>query len=115
MAREGVDPMMIQPVRLRLSRARGFDLQAASRAANTLSAVNCARPSPYGNPCARSSPPFLRAPPNCAARLSHAGARCRGRARWTSAIAKKGQGNGAASRLSRPTTRAIADLPALKP
>ena len=39
-----------RPVRLRLSRARGFDLQAHSRAVNGLSAVNCARPSKWGNP-----------------------------------------------------------------
>lgn len=38
------------PVRLRLSRAKGFDLQAHSRAVNGLPAVNCARPSRFGNP-----------------------------------------------------------------
>jgi hypothetical protein len=38
------------PVRLRLSRAKGFDLQAASRAVNGLAAVNCTRPGPFGNP-----------------------------------------------------------------
>lgn len=37
------------PVRLRLSRARGFDLQALSRATNGLPAINCARPSRWGN------------------------------------------------------------------
>lgn len=40
----------IHPVRLRLSRARGFNLQAHSRAVNGLPAVNCARPGPLGNP-----------------------------------------------------------------
>lgn len=40
---------MTAPIRLRLSRARGFDLQAASRAANGLPAVNVARSGPYGN------------------------------------------------------------------
>lgn len=39
-----------RPVRLRLSRARGFDLQAHSRAANGLPAVHVARPGPWGNP-----------------------------------------------------------------
>lgn len=39
----------VRPVRLRLSRAKGFDLQAHSRAINGLPAVNCARPSVYGN------------------------------------------------------------------
>ena len=39
-----------RPVRLRLSRAKGFNLQAASVALNGLPAVNCARPGPYGNP-----------------------------------------------------------------
>jgi len=41
---------MTRPVRLQLSRCRGFDLQAASAAANGLPAVNVARPSPWGNP-----------------------------------------------------------------
>lgn len=40
---------MIKPVRLQLSRRRGFDLQAHSRAVNGLEAVNCARPSIFGN------------------------------------------------------------------
>ena len=40
---------MTTPVRLRLSRRKGFDLQAASRAANGLPAVNVARPGPFGN------------------------------------------------------------------
>ena len=39
-----------RPVRLRLSRAKGFDLQAVSRAANGLGAVNVARPTKWGNP-----------------------------------------------------------------
>jgi hypothetical protein len=38
------------PVRLRLSRAKGFDLQALSRATNGLPAVNVARPTRWGNP-----------------------------------------------------------------
>ncbi len=41
--------MAERPVRLRLSRKRGFDLQAVSRATNGLPAVNVARPSRYGN------------------------------------------------------------------
>lgn len=41
---------MTAPVRLRLSRARGFDLQALSRATNGLDAVKVARPGPFGNP-----------------------------------------------------------------
>lgn len=40
---------MIQPVRLRLSRAKGFDLQAVSRATNALPGVNAARPGALGN------------------------------------------------------------------
>lgn len=39
-----------RPVRLRLSRAKGFRLQDHSRAVNGLPAVNCARPSKFGNP-----------------------------------------------------------------
>ncbi len=39
-----------RPLRLRLSRQRGFSLQAASRAANGLPAVVVARPSRWGNP-----------------------------------------------------------------
>lgn len=41
---------MIAPVRLQLSRQKGFDLQAHSRAVNGLPAVNCARPGKLGNP-----------------------------------------------------------------
>ena len=41
---------MIHPIRLQLSRKKGFDLQAISRAANGLPAVNVARPSKWGNP-----------------------------------------------------------------
>lgn len=41
---------MITPVRMQLSRAKGFNLQAASMAINGLAAVNCARPGPWGNP-----------------------------------------------------------------
>lgn len=40
----------IAPVRIRLSRAKGFNLQAASLAINGLPAVNCARPGRWGNP-----------------------------------------------------------------
>jgi hypothetical protein len=39
-----------RPVRLHLSRAKGFNLQAHSRATNGLPAVNVARPSGWGNP-----------------------------------------------------------------
>jgi hypothetical protein len=41
---------MTIPVRLQLSRKKGFNLQAHSLAVNGLPAVNCARPSGYGNP-----------------------------------------------------------------
>ena len=41
---------MTAPVRLRLSRAKGFDLQAHSLATNGLPAFNVARPSIFGNP-----------------------------------------------------------------
>jgi hypothetical protein len=41
---------MTTPVRLQLSRRKGFDLQAVSRATNGLDAVNVARPSILGNP-----------------------------------------------------------------
>lgn len=41
---------MTTPVRLQLSRRKGFNLQAHSRAVNGLPAVNCARPGPWGNP-----------------------------------------------------------------
>ncbi len=39
-----------RPIRLRLSRAKGFDLQLMSRAANGLPARSVARPGPFGNP-----------------------------------------------------------------
>jgi hypothetical protein len=38
------------PVRLQLSRRRGFNLQAASLAINGLAAVTVARPGKWGNP-----------------------------------------------------------------
>lgn len=38
------------PQRIQLSRAKGFDLQSVSKALNGLPAVNCARPSRWGNP-----------------------------------------------------------------
>jgi hypothetical protein len=41
---------MAKPQRLRLSRSKGFNLQAASRATNGLKAVTVARPSRWGNP-----------------------------------------------------------------
>lgn len=41
---------MTRPVRLRLSRKRGFDLQAHSLAVNGLPVVNVARPGKWGNP-----------------------------------------------------------------
>lgn len=42
--------MTPKPVRLRLSRAKGFDLQAQSLALNGLPAVHVSRPGPWGNP-----------------------------------------------------------------
>jgi hypothetical protein len=41
---------MTSPVRMRLSRAKGFNLQQASLALNGLPAINIARPGPLGNP-----------------------------------------------------------------
>lgn len=41
---------MTKPVRLQISRQRGFNLQELSRATNGLPAVNVARPSKWGNP-----------------------------------------------------------------
>lgn len=40
---------MIRPVRIQLSRRRGFNLQAESRSVNGLPAINCARPGAFGN------------------------------------------------------------------
>jgi hypothetical protein len=42
--------MMTQPVRLQLSRSKGFNLQKLSRETNGLEAVVVARPSLFGNP-----------------------------------------------------------------
>jgi hypothetical protein len=42
---------MTKPVRLQLSRRKGFDLQQLSQDTNGLPAVNVARPSKWGNPC----------------------------------------------------------------
>jgi hypothetical protein len=41
---------MIKPVRLQLSRKKGFNLQTLSLVTNGLPAVNCARPGKWGNP-----------------------------------------------------------------
>ena len=41
---------MVKPVRLQLSRAKGFNLQALSLATNGLPAVKVCRPSIFGNP-----------------------------------------------------------------
>ncbi len=49
---------MVEPVRLQLSRRKGFDLQALSIATNGLPAVNVARPSRWGNPFNFRSPAF---------------------------------------------------------
>jgi hypothetical protein len=43
-------PISQKPQGLRLSRAKGFNLQAWSRELNGLPAVNASRPSPLGNP-----------------------------------------------------------------
>jgi hypothetical protein len=40
----------MKPQRIQLRRTRGFSLQAVSLALNGLPAVNCARPSRWGNP-----------------------------------------------------------------
>lgn len=42
--------MTAKPVRLQLSRKKGFDLQALSLETNGLPAVSVARPSKWGNP-----------------------------------------------------------------
>lgn len=48
------------PVRLQLSRAKGFSLDAHSRAVNGLPAVNVARPGKWGNPYAvGAADPFM--------------------------------------------------------
>ena len=47
---------MSRPVRLRLSRQRGFDLQALSLGLNGLPAVKVTRPSIFGNPCSCDRP-----------------------------------------------------------
>jgi hypothetical protein len=41
---------VVKPVRLQLSRAKGFDLQKLSSETNKLSVVNVARPTKWGNP-----------------------------------------------------------------
>lgn len=40
----------VKPVRLQLSRRKGFDLQALSQATNGLTAISVARPGRWGNP-----------------------------------------------------------------
>lgn len=50
---------MTKPVRLQLSRAKGFNLQEHSRAVNGLKAVNVARPSKWGNPYKVGGPAYV--------------------------------------------------------
>jgi hypothetical protein len=45
-----LDPARVTPVRIQLSRKRGFNLQEVSRAINGLPAVSVARPGKWGNP-----------------------------------------------------------------
>lgn len=51
---------MTAPVRLQLSRQKGFNLQAASKAANGLDAIKVDRTSPFGNPYVASKDPFAK-------------------------------------------------------
>lgn len=46
---------MTKPVRLQLSRRKGFNLQEHSRSINGLDAVNVARPSKFGNPFTKTA------------------------------------------------------------
>ncbi|WP_375453762.1 hypothetical protein [uncultured Methylobacterium sp.] len=55
MTRLSPEPTAVQAVRLRLSRAKGFDLQAHSLAVNGLPAVVVARPTKWGNPSPAAS------------------------------------------------------------
>jgi hypothetical protein len=50
---------MTTPVRIQLSRAKGFRLQAHSRAINGLPAVKVDRTTNFGNPCTPPSPDSL--------------------------------------------------------
>lgn len=61
---------MTGPCRIRLSRERGFRLDEVSRALNGRAAVNCARPSRWGNPyrvAAAVDTPHLKMPAVAAA------------------------------------------------
>lgn len=51
---------MTAPVRIQLSRQKGFNLQAASRAANGLDAIKVDRTSPFGNHFVFSKDPFVK-------------------------------------------------------
>ena len=57
---------MTKPVRIQLSRRKGFNLQACSREINGLEAVNCSRPGKWGNPwpVGKSGPDGRIAPDN---------------------------------------------------
>lgn len=60
-----------KPVRLRLSRKAGFDLQDASRKTNGLPAVVVSRPSVWGNPYPAKTPAERRvAVAKCAAYIA---------------------------------------------
>ncbi|MGE7153115.1 DUF4326 domain-containing protein [Methylorubrum rhodesianum] len=56
LASETRAPVGARPVRLQLSRKKGFDLQAHSRALNGLPAVKVDRSTRFGNPCTCQAP-----------------------------------------------------------
>lgn len=51
---------MTVPIRIQLSRRKGFDLQEHSRSINGLDAINCARPGKWGNPFRVGDPIYYR-------------------------------------------------------
>ncbi len=68
---------MIRPIRLQLSRQKGFNLQEISRAANGLEAVNVARPSRLASVAMTCAPSRMKAsalalPMPCAAAVMSA-------------------------------------------
>lgn len=85
---------MSAPVRLRLSRRKGFDLQASSQALNGLVAVNVARPTKWGNPFdfRKSDCGWLALSYGCRAdRLGRQAASVKAFAEWVTPPKKKGR------------------------
>ncbi|MFD1351125.1 DUF4326 domain-containing protein [Methylorubrum suomiense] len=97
-------------MRLQLSRKKGFDLQAHSRAVNGLPAVNVARPSKWGNPFPVINTGFVEEHQSAVDRFKRLFKQPPSRRRHavlTILVGNNGRGEAAVARM-------LADLPSLR-